>query len=60
MITLPLRLIILVVELLGRLTGVILGFTLMVLGIALWAGPLFIFGIPLFCVGLLLMLRCLG
>jgi hypothetical protein len=32
----------------------------MVVGMALWAGPLFILGIPLFIIGLLLTLRCLG
>ncbi len=32
----------------------------MVVGVALWAGPLFIIGIPVFIVGLLLTLRSLG
>ena len=32
----------------------------MVVGMALWAGPLFILGIPLFIIGLLLTLRSLG
>lgn len=59
-VTFPFRLILWVVEMLGRLTGLILGFALMVLGVALWAGPLFLIGIPLFLVGLLLTLRCLG
>ncbi len=59
-ITLPFRLIVGIIELLGRLTGIALGFALMVVGVALWAGPFFIIGIPLFIIGLLLTLRCLG
>ena len=59
-VTFPFRLILWVVEMLGRLTGLIFGFALMVLGVALWAGPLFLIGIPLFVVGLLLTLRSLG
>jgi hypothetical protein len=59
-ITLPFRLVFWIIALLGRLTGVILGFSLMVVGMALWAGPFFIIGIPLFIIGLLLTLRCLG
>jgi len=47
------------IALLGRLTGVILGFLLMVVGMALWASPLFVVGIPLFVIGLVLTLRCL-
>jgi len=58
-VTLPLRLAFWIVAWLGRLSAVLLGFLLMVLGVALWAGPLFFIGIPLFVVGLLLTLRCL-
>jgi hypothetical protein len=58
-ISLPFRLVFWLIALLGRLTGVILGFLLMVVGMALWASPLFIVGIPLFVVGLVLTLRCL-
>jgi hypothetical protein len=58
--TLPFRFLIAVIGILGRLAGIILGFSLMVVGMALWAGPLFILGIPLFIIGLLLTLRCLG
>lgn len=58
-ISLPFRLIFRLLALLGRLTGIILGFLLMVVGMALWASPLFIVGIPLFVVGLVLTLRCL-
>ena len=48
------------ISLLGRATGVAVGFALMVVGMALGAGPFFLIGIPLFLVGLLLTLRCLG
>jgi hypothetical protein len=60
LVTLPFRLVIGIIAWLGRLMGVVLGFLLMVVGVALWAGPLFFFGILLFIVGLLLSLRCLG
>jgi hypothetical protein len=60
LVTFPFRLLVGVIGILGRLAGIFLGFSLMVLGMALWAGPLFILGIPLFIVGLLLTLRCLG
>lgn len=59
-LTLPFRLVVAVLDLLGRLTGLIIGFTLMVLGAALGAGPFFPIGIPLFLIGLLLTLRSLG
>lgn len=59
-ISLPFRLLAWVVELLGRLAALVLGFSLMVVGVALWAGMFFIFGIPLFIIGLLLTLRALG
>lgn len=58
-ISLPFRLTFRIIAWLGRLTAVLLGFVLMVVGIALWAGPLFFIGIPLFVVGLVLTLRCL-
>ena len=58
-VTLPFRLIFWLIAWAGRLTVVLLGFSLMVVGIALWAGPLFFLGIPLFLVGLVLTLRCL-
>ena len=44
---------------LGRLTGIAVGFALMVAGMFFLAGPLFLIGIPLFLVGLVLTLRCL-
>lgn len=59
-VTLPFRVVVWVVETLGRLTGLVFGFVLMVVGVALWAGPLYLIGIPLFIVGLILTLRCLG
>jgi hypothetical protein len=59
LVTLPFRLVFWVIAWLGRLTAVVLGFSLMVVGMALWAGPLFFIGIPLFVVGLVLTLRCL-
>jgi uncharacterized membrane protein YtjA (UPF0391 family) len=58
-VTLPFRLIFWIIAWMGRLTAAVLGFSLMVVGIALWAGPLFFIGIPLFLVGLILTLRCL-
>src|SRR5258708_5228009 len=58
-VALPFRLVFWVIAWLGRLTAVLLGFSLMVVGMALWAGPFFFIGIPLFVVGLVLTLRCL-
>ena len=58
-ISLPFRLLFWFIALLGRLTGLVIGFVLMVIGMALWASPLFIVGIPLFVIGLVLTLRCL-
>jgi hypothetical protein len=58
-VTLPFRLIFWIIAWAGRLTIVLLGFSLMVVGMALWASPLFFIGIPLFLVGLVLTLRCL-
>ena len=59
-ITLPFRLIVWVVEMIGRVFGLVLGFALMVVGVALMAGPFFILGIPLSLLGLLMTLRSLG
>lgn len=58
--TLPFRLIAWAVELIGRSLGVVLGFALMVVGIAICSGSLLILGIPVFVIGLLVTLRCLG
>ncbi len=59
-LTFPFRLVFGAIALLGRLTGVAVGFTLMVVGMALGAGPFFLIGIPIFLVGLLLTMRSLG
>ena len=59
-LTFPFRLVAWVVDLLGRLTGLLVGFSLMVLGVALGASPLFMIGIPLFVIGLIMTLRSLG
>ena len=59
MATLPFRLVFRIIAWMGRLMALVLGFSLMVVGMALWAGPLFFIGIPLFLVGLVLTLRCL-
>jgi hypothetical protein len=57
--TLPFRLVFWLIAFLGRLTGIAVGFALMVAGMFFLAGPLFLIGIPLFLVGLVLTLRCL-
>ena len=58
-VTLPIRLLVGAIELLGRLTALGLGFALMVVGVALWAGSAAIFGVPTFVVGVLLTVRSL-
>jgi hypothetical protein len=57
--TLPFRLVFWIIAWLGRLTGIAVGFALMVGGMFFLAGPLFVIGIPLFIIGLVLTLRCL-
>ncbi len=59
-VTLPIRLLAWTADFLSRLTGLGLGFALMVLGVALGAGPSLALGVPLFVLGLLLTLRSLG
>ena len=59
-LTFPFRLLAWGVDLLGRVTALSIGFVLMVLGVALWAGSLFMIGIPVFLIGLIMTLRCLG
>jgi hypothetical protein len=59
-LTLPIRIVVWVLDFLSRATGLILGFALMVLGVAIGAGPSLILGVPVFLIGLLLTLRCLG
>ena len=58
-VTLPFRLLMGVAALFGRLTALVLGFGLMVVGVALWAGPAPVVGVPVFVVGLLLLLKAL-
>src|SRR5271170_7165080 len=58
-IVLPFRFVFHLIAWLGRLTALMVGFSLMVVGMALLAGPLFWIGLPLFIVGLVLTLRCL-
>ncbi len=57
---LPFRLVAGAFDLLGRLASLVLGFVLMVGGVALMAGSLLIVGVPVFVFGLLLTLRALG
>ncbi len=59
-VTLPVRILAWIADFLSRLTGLGIGFTLMVVGVALGAGPSVSLGLPLFVVGLLLTLRSLG
>lgn len=59
-VTLPFRLIGLAVEFVGRAVGVVLGFALMVVGMALCAAAWLPLGVPVFVVGLLVTLKCLG
>jgi hypothetical protein len=59
-LTLPFRLVFGVVGLLGRITGLVVGFSMMVAGAALSAGPLAMLGVPLFVVGLLVAMRSIG
>jgi len=58
-VTLPFRLVFGLVELFGRLSALAIGFALMVVGVALWAGPTATLGIPMFVVGLVITLRSL-
>lgn len=60
LITLPFRLVIGTIVVVSRLTGLILGFSLMVVGVALCADPFLIFGIPIFLLGLYMTLRNLS
>jgi hypothetical protein len=58
-IALPFRLVFRLIAWLGKLVVLLLAFSLMVVGMALWAGPFLWIGIPLFITGLALMLHCL-
>ena len=55
----PFHLLFRAMEWLGRLTALILGFMMMVLGVALSVGPAALVGIPLFAVGLIVTMRSL-
>ena len=56
--TMPFRLIFRTIAWVGRLTAVLLGFCIMVIGIAA-ASFRFFLGIPIFLIGLVLTLKCL-
>jgi hypothetical protein len=58
-LTFPFRLIGWAIDLLGRLIAVLLGFALMVVGVALCAASYLAVGIPTFLIGLILALRSL-
>jgi hypothetical protein len=60
LVTLPIRLVVWVLDFLSRATGLVLGFALMVLGVVLGAGSWLLLGVPIFVIGLILTLRCLG
>jgi hypothetical protein len=60
LVTAPFRLVFWAIAWVGRLTAILLGICLMVVGIALWAGSLFFLGIPMFLIGLVLTLKCLN
>jgi hypothetical protein len=55
----PFRLLARLVELFGRLMALTIGFVLMLVGFALWAGPFAVVGIPTFTGGPLLTVRSL-
>ena len=59
LLTLPFRIVAGVFDFLSRALGLVLGFALMVAGVALGAGPSLIVGVPIFVVGLVITLRCL-
>lgn len=59
-LTFPFRVIAMFVALCGRMIGVISGFALMVVGVALCSGALYPLGLPMFVIGLVVTLRCLG
>lgn len=59
LLALPFRLVFRLIAWLGRIIALLLGFSFMVVGMALWAGPFFWIGVPLFVTGLVLTLHCL-
>jgi hypothetical protein len=60
LLALPFRLFFWMVAWMGRMSAILLGFSLMVVGVALWAGHLYLIGIPVFLIGLVLALKSLG
>ena len=59
-LTFPFRAIGWVVALFGRMVALVIGFVLMVAGVAIWAHGLLPVGLPVFVIGLLLTLKALG
>jgi hypothetical protein len=59
-LTLPIRIIVWIFDILGRAVGLAVGFALMVVGVAIGAGPSMLLGAPIFAVGLVVTLRSLG
>ena len=59
-VTLPIRLLSWSAGFASRLFGLVVGFALMVLGVAISAGPSVALGAPIFIIGLLLTMRSLG
>ena len=59
-VTLPIRILSWTAGFASRLAGLVVGFGLMVLGVAIGAGPSLALGAPIFVIGLLLTLRSLG
>ena len=60
LIVLPVRSTFQLIAWLGRFAAILLGFCLMVIGVAIWAGPLLFVGMLLFFVGLALTLKSLN
>jgi hypothetical protein len=59
-LTFPFRAIGWVVALCGRVVALVIGFALMVAGVAVWANGWLPMGLPLFIIGLLLTLKAIG
>lgn len=59
-VTLPFRMVAWVAEWALRAILLVMGFLLMVVGAALWAGAAYILGVPVFLFGMLLTLRALS
>lgn len=59
-VSFPFRVLGWIVGLVGRLVGAILGFVVMVVGVAFCTGGVVLLGVPLFIVGLILTLKSLG